>query len=104
VAMLALLALAVVACFRVVGTLLVFGFLVAPPATAILVVRGVERIMVAAVGFAWVSVIVGLTISYHAGTAASATVAAFSVGLFFAVLAVAEAVSFVRRRRLHPAA
>lgn len=103
VAMLALLALAVVACFRVVGTLLVFGFLVAPAATAVLVVRRVERIMAAAVGFAWVSVIAGLTISYHAGTAASATVAAFSVGLFFVVLAVAESISFVRRRRLQPA-
>ena len=98
VTMLGLIALAVVACFSVVGTLLVFGFLVAPPATAILVVRRVERIMLAAVGFAWLSVVAGLAISYHADTAASATVAMFSVGLFFVVLAVTELVSRARRR------
>ena len=48
-----LLAMSVVVSFRVVGTLLVFGFLVAPPATAVLVVRRLPRTMVAAVGFAW---------------------------------------------------
>ena len=46
-AMLALLALAVVASFRAVGTLLVFGLLVAPPATATLLVRRLPAVMVA---------------------------------------------------------
>lgn len=102
VVMLGLLALAVVACFSVVGTLLVFGFLVAPSATAVLVVRRVERIMLVSVVFAWLSVIAGLAISYHADTAASATVAMFSVVLFFVVLLVTELVSRLGSRRRRP--
>jgi manganese/iron transport system permease protein len=100
--MLALLAMSVVVSFRVVGTLLVFGFLVAPPATAALVVHRLPRIMVVAVLFAWLSVVVGLAVSYHADTAASATVAGIAVAQFFVVLAVVEtwgAARRVRRRR-----
>jgi manganese/iron transport system permease protein len=101
-AMLALLAMSVVVSFRVVGTLLVFGFLVAPPATAALVVHRLPRIMVVAVLFAWLSVVVGLVVSYHADTAASATVAGIAVAQFFVVLALVEvrdAARRVRRRR-----
>jgi len=90
VAMLLLLSLTVVSSFRVVGTLLVFGFLVAPPATAMLLVRRVPIAMVTAVGFGWLAVIVGLTLSYHAETAASATVAGVAVAQFFGVLLVTE--------------
>ena len=86
-AMLALLTLAIVASFRAVGTLLVFGLLVAPPASASLVARRVPTMMVTAVAFGALSVITGLLISWHAGTAAGATVAAVSVALFFLVLA-----------------
>lgn len=85
-AMLALIALSVVTSFRVVGTLLVFGFLVAPPATAVLLVRRIPVAMIVGVGFAWLSVVIGLTVSYHADTAASATVAGIAVAQFFAVL------------------
>lgn len=99
VAMLFLLSLTVVASFRVVGTLLVFGFLVAPPATAVLLVRRVPVAMIVAVGFGWLAVVLGLTISYHADTAASATVAGVAVGQFFIVLAVSEVVRFIRGRR-----
>lgn len=45
VAMLTLLALSIVASFRAVGTLLVFGLLVAPPATAVLLVRRLPTVM-----------------------------------------------------------
>ena len=58
----ALLALAVVVSFRVVGTLLVFGFLVAPAATAVLVVRRIPRTMAVAVLFAWLSVVLGIIV------------------------------------------
>lgn len=95
--MLVLLAMSVVVSFRVVGTLLVFGFLVAPPATAVLVVRRLPRTMVAAVAFAWLSVVLGLAISYHADTAASATVAGVGVAQFFVVLAAVEARDAWRR-------
>jgi ABC-type Mn2+/Zn2+ transport system permease subunit len=89
-AMLVLLSLTVVASFRVVGTLLVFGLLVAPPATAVLIVRRVPTAMAVGVVFGWLAVIIGLTISYHADTAASATVAGVAVAQFFVVLAVTE--------------
>lgn len=105
IAMLILLSMTVVASFRVVGTLLVFGFLVAPPATAVLLVRRVPVAMVAAVGFGWVAVVLGLAISYHADTAASATVAGVAVAQFFIVLIISEAVRAIdgRRRRLRDA-
>ena len=99
-AMLALLALSVVASFRAVGTLLVFGLLVAPPATAVLVVRRLPVAMLVAVGLGWLAVVVGMVVSYHADTAASATIAGFAVAQFFVVLAVTE----VAARLRHPAA
>ena len=99
--MLTLLALSVVASFRVVGTLLVFGLLVAPPATAVLLVRRIPVAMVVAVGFGWLSVVLGLAISYHADTAASATMAGVAVAQFFVVLTGIELeASFNRRRRI----
>ena len=98
-AMLVLLALAVVSSFQVVGTLLVFGFLVAPAATAVLVVRRLPRTMVVSVMSAWVSVVLGLAISYHAETAASATVAGVAIAQFFVVLAVVELREFIAGSR-----
>ncbi|WP_420453788.1 zinc ABC transporter permease AztB [Ilumatobacter sp.] len=99
VAMLFLLALTVVASFRVVGTLLVFGLLVAPPATAVILVRRVPTAMAVAVGFGWSAVVVGLTVSYHADTAASATIAGVAVAQFFVVLLVTEVVGLLGGRR-----
>jgi ABC-type Mn2+/Zn2+ transport system permease subunit len=86
VAMLALLTLAIVTSFRAVGTLLVFGLLIAPPATAALVARSVPTMMVTATGLGATAVIVGLLLSWHLGTAAGATVAAVAVLTFFIVL------------------
>ncbi len=85
--LLVLLAVSIVASFRAVGNLLVFAFLVAPPATAALLVRGVPRIMVAATLIGSAAVVVGLLISFHAGTAGSATMALTSVMIFLLVLA-----------------
>lgn len=85
-AMLAVLALAIVASFRAVGVLLVFGFLVGPPATAALVARRVPAMMAVATGVGALGVTVGLLVSYHLGTAASATMAGTTVAEFFVVL------------------
>jgi ABC-type Mn2+/Zn2+ transport system permease subunit len=85
--LLVLLAVSIVSSFRAVGNLLVFAFLVAPPATAILVVRRVPVIMVVAVGIGSASVVVGLLISFHQGSAAGATMALAAVVVFLAVLA-----------------
>jgi ABC-type Mn2+/Zn2+ transport system permease subunit len=103
-AMLMLLALSIVASFRVVGTLLVFGLLVAPPASAILIVRRIPAAMALAVVFGWTAVVVGLAISYHADTAASATMAGMAVAQFFVVLTVVEVLTRVQSRRPLPAA
>ena len=85
-AMLTLLTLAIVSSFRAVGTLLVFGLLIAPPATAALVAGSVPAMMLAAVGLGSGAVIVGLLLSWHLGTAAGATVAGVAVLGFFVVL------------------
>lgn len=96
IALLALLALAIVTSFRAVGTLLVFGLLVAPPATATLLVRRVSSVMALAAALGCLAVVVGLTVSYHAGTASSATVAGIAVAQFFVALVGREAT--LRRR------
>lgn len=85
-ALLALLALAIVGSFSTVGNLLVFAFLVAPPATATLVVHRVPTIMVVAVALGSLCGLIGLLVSYHHATAAGATMALTSVGAFFVAL------------------
>jgi manganese/iron transport system permease protein len=90
----------VVSSFRVVGTLLVFGLLVAPPATATLLVRRLPAIMALGAALGCLAVVVGLAISYHADTAASATVAGVAVGQFFLALAGRELVAAVRPVRV----
>jgi len=102
--LLGLVALAVVSSFRAVGTLLVFGLLVAPPAAASLLARRLPTIMATAVVLGWLSVVVGLTISYHAETAASASVAGTAVAAFFVVLVATEARRAIRARRSPAAA
>lgn len=86
IALLALITLAIVASFQTVGTLLVFGLLVGPPATAALVVRRVPAMMAVSAAVGAISVAIGLTISYHADTSASATMAVIPIVFFFTVL------------------
>ncbi len=87
-ALLVLIAAAVIGSYQAVGTLLVFGLLVGPPATAALIARTVPRMMLTAAGISVVSVWLGLIISYHGGTAGSATMALVPIVLFFIVLSV----------------
>jgi manganese/iron transport system permease protein len=86
-ALLLLITLAIVGSFQTVGTLLVFGLLVGPPATAALLVRRVPAMMIVAVVIGVGSVFVGLIVSYHADTSASATIAIVPIVAFFLVLA-----------------
>lgn len=85
-AMLLLTATATVASFQVVGTLLVFGLLIGPPATAALLFKTIPSIMVAAAVLGVAQTYLGLLISWHAGTAAGATITLTSAITFFAVL------------------
>jgi manganese/iron transport system permease protein len=87
-ALLALITLAIIGSFQTVGTLLVFGLLVGPPATAALVVRRVPVMMLLAALIGVFSVGVGLIISYHADTSGSATMAVVPIVLFFLVMSV----------------
>ena len=89
-ALLLLIGTAVIGSFQAVGTLLVFGLLVGPPATAALVARTVPRMMVGSLLVSVVSVWLGLTLSYHLGTAASATMAVVPVLFFFVTLPISR--------------
>ena len=104
-ALLALLAASIVASFQAIGTLLVFGLLVGPPATASLLVRRVPAIMAVSVLFGSSAVVIGLLLSFHHGTAGGATMAGTSILQFFAVVAIVELRSRARRQapRLDPA-
>lgn len=97
-ALLVLIALAVIGSYQSVGTLLVFGLLVGPPATASLLSRTISRMMLIAAVIGVISVWIGLTISYYWGTAASATMALVPIVLFFTVLTVKNIVKSARAR------
>lgn len=100
--LLSLLTLSIVTSFQAIGTLLVFGLIVGPPATGTLIARRIPAIMAVAIAVGMLSVVGGLLISFHFGTAGSATIAGLSVLQFFVVLAVKE-VSVALRRSVEPA-
>lgn len=84
--LLALVAGTVVVAFQAVGSLLVFGLLLAPAATGALVARRVGAMMAIAGSVGAVSTYIGLLASYHFGWAAGASVVLTSVAIFFLVL------------------
>ena len=101
-AMLGLIAMVIVTSFQTVGTLLVFAFIVAPPATASLVSRRVPVMMAVAVLVGSLGVVVGLLVSFHAATATAPTIAGLTVLAFFLVLTgreVSEQLGRLRQRR-----
>ncbi|CAN5899059.1 zinc ABC transporter permease AztB [soil metagenome] len=98
IALLALIALAVISSFRTVGNLLVYGLLIAPPATASLLARRVPAMMGTSVVVGIVSVYVGLLLSYHLDLAAGAAMAGVAVAAFFGVLTVIQTLAAWRRR------
>jgi ABC-type Mn2+/Zn2+ transport system permease subunit len=102
IAMLSLIAMVVISSFRTVGTLLVFAFIVAPPATAALVSKRVPVMMVVSMLIGSVGVVLGLLISFHFATATAATIAGLTVAGFFLLLAIREVtdrIGRVRRQR-----
>jgi ABC-type Mn2+/Zn2+ transport system permease subunit len=86
--MLGMIALTVVVSFQTVGTLLVFGMLIAPPATAALLVRRIGAMMALAAALGAASVAAGLLLSYHYDLAAGASIVLVEVVAFFVVLAI----------------
>ncbi|MFE6610597.1 zinc ABC transporter permease AztB [Amycolatopsis sp. NPDC057786] len=92
--LLGLVTLTIVASFRVVGTLLVFGLLIAPAAAALFWSRRITTIMLIAASLGIAATVGGLLVSWHWGTAAGATIAAGAVLLFF----LSAFLSFARQR------
>lgn len=97
-ALLVLIALAVIGSYQAVGTLLVFGLLVGPPATASLLSRSVFQMMVVSALVGVFSVWLGLVISFYLGFAASATMALVPIVLFFLVLAITKGATWARKK------
>ena len=76
-----LVTLAVVASYGAVGSLLVVGLLLAPAVAAAAWARRIHSIMLLGSAFGALSVAIGLLISWHAATAAGASIAASAIAL-----------------------
>jgi ABC-type Mn2+/Zn2+ transport system permease subunit len=98
--MLAMVAATVIASFQTVGTLLVLGMLIAPAATAALVVRRVGQMIVVAAALGTIATYAGLVVSYHADLAAGASIVLCSVVVFVVVFVAVE----IRRGATGPSA
>jgi ABC-type Mn2+/Zn2+ transport system permease subunit len=85
--MLVIVTLAVVVGFRVVGSLLVLGMLMAPPAAAALVTKRLPAMMAVSAGIAALSAPIGLLISWHLDLAAGASIVLVPVSAFILLLA-----------------
>jgi ABC-type Mn2+/Zn2+ transport system permease subunit len=85
--LLVLVVLAVVVGFRVVGSLLVLGMLMAPPAAAALVTKRLPAMMLVSAAIAAASAPIGLLISWHLDLAAGASIVLVPVTLFIILLA-----------------
>jgi len=99
--MLALVAATVILSFQTVGTLLVFGMLLAPAGVGALVSRRVGSMMTVAGVVGVTSTYLGLLASYHFDVAAGASVALSAVAIFFVTFALAVVVDAVRGTSAH---
>jgi ABC-type Mn2+/Zn2+ transport system permease subunit len=81
--MLVLIAITIIVSFQTVGTLLVFGMLLAPASASALFARRIEGMMFWSAIFGCLSVYVGLLASYHLNIAAGAAVVLSSTLIFF---------------------
>ncbi len=97
--LLGMIAVTVVASFTVVGTLLVFGMLLAPAGTAALLTRRLGPMMALSAVVGAISAYVGLLLSWYYDLAAGAMIVLVAITIFFAVLVVQ---SMLPARRPHP--
>ncbi len=84
--MLVLIASTVIVSFQTVGTMLVFGLLVAPAASAAVLVHSMAAQMLVSGTIGSLSVFIGLVISYYGRFAAGASIILTAVCFFFATL------------------
>jgi len=97
--MLFMIALTVIVSFQTVGTLLVFGLLIAPAGAGALLAKRIAVMMAWAVLFGAMSMYFGLLISYHFNFAAGASIILVAIIIFFIVFSLQN----VRNRRATPA-
>ena len=86
--MLVMIAITVIASFQTVGTLLVFGMLIAPAGAGALLARRIGAMMAWAMLFGALSMYAGLLISYYFNLAAGASVVLVTTLVFFIVLVI----------------
>jgi ABC-type Mn2+/Zn2+ transport system permease subunit len=96
--MLLMIAITVIVSFQTVGTLLVFGLLIAPAGAGALLARRIEAMMVWAAFFGILSMYLGLLISYHFDLAAGAAIILVTIVIFFIVFILQN----IRQRRIAP--
>ena len=94
--MLFMVAATVIVSFQTVGTLLVFGLLIAPAGTGALLARRIEVMMAWAMLFGVLSMYSGLLLSYYFNLAAGASIILVTVLSFFVVFIIQN----IRHRRL----
>ena len=98
--LMAIVAVAIISSFQSVGTLLVFGMLLAPASTAALVTRRVGAMVGVAAMVGSLASYGGLLLSYHADLAAGASIVSIAVSIFLVTFAGVELRGAVRARRL----
>ena len=86
--MLLLIAITIIVSFQTVGTLLVFGMLLAPASASALFARRIEGMMLWSGFFGAISVYLGLLASYHLNIAAGAAIVLVSTLIFFIVFTI----------------
>ncbi len=86
--MLFMIAATVIVSFQTVGTLLVFGMLIAPAGAGALLARRIKAMIAWAILFGALSIYLGLLISYHFNLAAGASIILVTVAIFFMVFVV----------------
>jgi manganese/iron transport system permease protein len=84
--LLALLSLTIVASLKAVGVILVVAMLVAPGATAFLVTRRFERMLIVAAAVAIVSSVLGTLVSFHINGSTGPCIVLIQAGIFVLAL------------------
>ena len=95
--MLFMIAATIIVSFQTVGTLLVFGLLIAPAGAGALLARRIRGMMAWATIFGAVSVYAGLLLSYYLNLAAGASIIMVAVVIFFIVFIIQN----LRSRHMH---
>jgi ABC-type Mn2+/Zn2+ transport system permease subunit len=86
--MLFMIAITVIVSFQTIGTLLVFGLLIAPAGAGALLARRITAMMIWAIVFGILSMFFGLLLSYYFNLAAGAAIILVTVIIFFIVFVI----------------